>query len=225
MTIKKKGYIFKNIPGGSHSPQPPSLQKPLGDVLEQAFQAAPIIFLQQGKPEMSLERYRNSLCAIESQGVHNIRLKFMCQMAELLLQGLVGEKYKPPLNATPKNSLWKPKYYASLNQVNYKFKRTICTEFQNIFQFIPRNECEETLLLLLVAESMAVRNAVLSQSPEFKEIRLSAYQDATTVYDLLAVATVRWGQIALLQEVISIFIINYALDQNTLIDCNVVLNR
>ncbi|KAJ8934346.1 hypothetical protein NQ314_013387 [Rhamnusium bicolor] len=153
-----------------------------GDVLEQALQAAPIILLQQGKPEKSLERYRSSLCAIESQGVHSIRLKFMCQMAELLLQGLVGEKYKPPLNSTPKNSVWKPKYYASLNQ------------------FIPRNECEETILLLLVAESMAVRNAVLSQSPEFKDIRLSAYQDAITVYDLLTVATVRWGQIALLQE-------------------------
>lgn len=60
-------------------------------------------------------------------------------------------------------------------------------------------------MLLLVAESMAVRNAVLSQSPEFKEIRLSAYQDATTVYDLLAVATVRWGQIGLLQEVMLMF--------------------
>jgi hypothetical protein len=48
---------------------------------------------------------------------------------------------------------------------------------------------------------MAVRNAVLSQSPEFKEVRLSAYQDATMVYDLLAVATVRWGQVTLLQEV------------------------
>lgn len=48
---------------------------------------------------------------------------------------------------------------------------------------------------------MAVRNAVLSQSPEFKEIRLSAYHDAIMVYDLLAIATVRWGQVALLQEV------------------------
>lgn len=56
--------------------------------------------------------------------------------------------------------------------------------------------------MLLVAESMAVRHAVLSQSPEFKDIRLSAGQDATTVYDLLTVATVRWGQVALLQEVI-----------------------
>lgn len=50
---------------------------------------------------------------------------------------------------------------------------------------------------------MVVRNAVLSQSPEFKEARESAYQDAMTVYDLLTVATVRWGQISLLQEVIN----------------------
>lgn len=48
---------------------------------------------------------------------------------------------------------------------------------------------------------MAVRDTVLSQSPEFKENRLSAHQDATMVYDLLAAATVRWGQISLLQEV------------------------
>ncbi|KAJ8973295.1 hypothetical protein NQ317_008171 [Molorchus minor] len=167
---------------GSHSPQPPTVQKALGDILEQALQTAPVVYLQHDKPEKALERYRNSLCAVESHGVHSIRLKFMCQMAELLLQGLVGGKYKAPLNSSPKNSVWKPRYYASLNQ------------------FIPRNECEETLLLLLVAESMAVRNAVLSQSPEFKDIRLSAYQDATIVYDLLTVATARWGQITLLQE-------------------------
>ncbi|KAG5883176.1 hypothetical protein JTB14_018193 [Gonioctena quinquepunctata] len=167
---------------GSHSPQPPAVQKPLGEILEQALQAAPCILLQYGKPVLALERYRNSLCATESQGLNSIRLKFMCQMAELLLQGLVGENYKAPLNTALKTSSWKPKYYTSLNQ------------------FIPRNECEETILLSLVAESMAVRNVVLSQSPEFREVRLSAYQDAITVYDLLTVATVRWGQISLLQE-------------------------
>lgn len=72
---------------------------------------------------------------------------------------------------------------------------------QFFLQFIPRKENEEVILALLVAESMAVRNAVLSQSPEFKEARLSAYHDATAVYDLLTIATVRWGQVALLQEV------------------------
>ncbi|CAH1173832.1 unnamed protein product [Phaedon cochleariae] len=182
---KLEKELISTIPSsntGSHSPQPHAAHKSLGEVLEQAIQLAPIIFLQNDKAEAALERYRNSLCAIESHGVQNIRLKFLCQMAELLLQGLVGEKYKPPLNSTMKSSVWKPKYYASLNQ------------------FIPRNQCEETILLLLVAESMAVRNTVLSQSPEFRDIRLSAYQDAVMVYDLLTVATVRWGQISLLQE-------------------------
>ncbi|XP_066248655.1 tetratricopeptide repeat protein 7B isoform X2 [Euwallacea similis] len=168
--------------GGSHSPQPPGQQKTLGEVLEQALQAAPITLLQQGKPDQSLERYRNTVCAMESQGVHNMRLKFLTQIAELLLQGLVGEKYQTPSNLAVKVSHWRPKYYASLNQ------------------FVPRSDCEEVILVLLVAESMAVRHAVLSQSPEFKDIRLSAGQDATTVYDLLTIATVRWGQVALLQE-------------------------
>ncbi|XP_076251037.1 tetratricopeptide repeat domain 7 [Rhynchophorus ferrugineus] len=167
---------------GSHSPQPTVPHKTLGEVLEQALQAAPVTLLHQGKADQALERYRNSLCAIESPGVHNIRLKFMIQMAELLLQGLVGQKYQAPINSIPKSSSWKPEYYTSLNQ------------------FIPRCDCEEVILILLVAESMAVRNAVLSQSPEFKEARLSAYQDATMVYDLLTIATVRWGQISLLQE-------------------------
>lgn len=104
---------------GTHSPQPPIVQKSLGIVLEQAIQEAPIVLLQQGKAAEALERYRTSLCAIEPQGVNNIRLKFMCQMAELLLQGMVGEKYKsPPLNTTSKNTVWKPKHYNSLNQVD-----------------------------------------------------------------------------------------------------------
>lgn len=167
---------------GSHSPAPPLIQKSLSPVLEQALQTAPIILLQEGKISAAVERYRNTLSAIESQGILTVRLKFMCQMAELLLQELAGEKYIPPLHSIPKSSLWKPKYYASLNQ------------------FIPRNECEETVLLLQVAESMAVRNAVLSQSPEFKDVRSSAFQEATRVYDLLTVATVRWGQLSLLQE-------------------------
>ncbi|XP_060524165.1 tetratricopeptide repeat protein 7B [Cylas formicarius] len=167
---------------GSHSPQPPGPQKSIGDILEQALTAAPVVLLRQSKPAQALERYRASLCAVESQAGQSFRLKFMCQTAELLLQGLVGEKYEPPLNYTPKVSCWKPKYYTSLNQ------------------FIPRSQCEEVILMLLIAESMAVRNAVLSQSPEFRDVRLGAYHDAKMVYDLLTVATVRWGQIALLQE-------------------------
>lgn len=48
---------------------------------------------------------------------------------------------------------------------------------------------------------MAVREAVLSQSPEFKDARIRAYSNASAVYDLLTVALVRWGQVDLLTEV------------------------
>lgn len=103
---------------GTHSPQPPITQKSLGVILEQALQEAPALLLQQNKPDEALERYRASLCAVEAQGVGTMRLKLMCQMAELVLQGLVGDKYKPPSNSLPKTTVWKPRYYTSLNQVN-----------------------------------------------------------------------------------------------------------
>lgn len=73
--------------------------------------------MSQGKFSAALERYRNTLCAVEAHNISAIRLKFMCQMAELLIQGLTGEDYQPPINSTVKNSIWKPKQYASLNQV------------------------------------------------------------------------------------------------------------
>jgi len=81
------------------------------------------------------------------------------------------------------DSPWKPKKYAGPNM------------------FVPRNEYEETILLLLISEAMAVRDAVLSQSPEFKEARIHAFENATAVYDLLTVVVVRWNQVELLHEV------------------------
>ncbi|RLU17711.1 hypothetical protein DMN91_009948 [Ooceraea biroi] len=80
------------------------------------------------------------------------------------------------------DSPWKPKKYAGPNM------------------FVPRNEFEETILLLLISEAMAVRDAVLSQSPEFKEARIHAFENATAVYDLLTVVVVRWSQVELLHE-------------------------
>lgn len=106
-------------------------------------------------------------------------------------------------------SPWKPHKYTGLNI------------------FCPRNEFEEIILLLLIrqvprnlkidlyvclenfvkllrlhySEAMAARNAVLSQSSEFKEARVRALTNAIAVYDLLTVVLVRWRQFTLLQEV------------------------
>ena len=80
-------------------------------------------------------------------------------------------------------SPWKPKKYTGINL------------------FVPKNEYEEMILLLLISEAMAVRDTVLSQSPEFKEARVRAFENATAVYDLLTVVVVRWSQVELLHEV------------------------
>lgn len=105
----------------------------------------------------------------------------------------IGTTHNRRLNTYAVNgtseSPWKPKKYIGPNL------------------FVPKNENEEMILLLLISEAMAVRDAVLSQSPEFKEARLRAFENATAVYDLLTVVVVRWSQVELLHEVKYLFVL------------------
>jgi hypothetical protein len=57
------------------------------------------------------------------------------------------------------------------------------------------------VFLSCCSEAMAARDAVLSQSPEFKEARIRAYDNATAIYDLLTITLIRWGHADLLHEV------------------------
>lgn len=68
-------------------------------------------------------------------------------------------------------------------------------------QFVPRNELEEVVLVLLVGEAMAARDAVLSQSRDFEAARAHALRNAVAVADLLALAAARWRLLAPLIEV------------------------
>lgn len=54
---------------------------------------------------------------------------------------------------------------------------------------------------MFLSEAMAVKEAVLSQSPEFKDARIRAFRNATAIYDLLTVILTKWSQFALLKEV------------------------
>ncbi|KAK0159729.1 hypothetical protein PV327_010814 [Microctonus hyperodae] len=192
---------------GSYSPQPnvTNTTKNIGPTLENALLRAPLLQLQAGKTQAAINRYRGILSAVESTATQSLRLTLTRQMAEVLLRGVSGSLYKPPdappdiigtstinrrlnhhgVNITTNGaseSPWKPKKYIGPNL------------------FVPKNENEETILLLLISEAMAVRDAVLSQSPEFKDARLRAFENATAVYDLLTLAVVRWHQVELLYE-------------------------
>ncbi|XP_072481050.1 tetratricopeptide repeat protein 7B isoform X4 [Notamacropus eugenii] len=66
--------------------------------------------------------------------------------------------------------------------------------------FCPQENIEEALLLLLISESMANRDAVLSRIPEHKSDRIISLQSASVVYDLLTIALGRRGQYEMLSE-------------------------
>lgn len=172
---------------GSHSPQPAVPPFDMGLILETALQRAPVLCIQNGKLPEAVDCYRSMISAVEASGTHSLRVVLTRQLAEVLQRGVPGPLYKPisDISSTKKKptaSPWKPKKYNGLNL------------------FIPKNEYEEIILLLLISEAMAVREAVLSQSPEFKDARKKALSNATLIYDLLAVTLVKWGQTPLLQE-------------------------
>ncbi|XP_043249151.1 tetratricopeptide repeat protein 7B [Colletes gigas] len=157
--------------------------KHIGPILETALQRAPILYIQTGNIQAAINRYREILSAVESTTTQSLRVTLTRQLAEVLIRGMNSTEYKTPVapnDAT--DSPWKPKKYLGPNM------------------FVPRNEYEETILLLLISEAMAVRDAVLSQSPEFKEARIHAFENATAIYDLLTAVVVRWSQVDLLYE-------------------------
>lgn len=166
----------------------PTESRVMGAILETALQQAPIVLIKVNKLQHAIERYRSMLNAVETKATQSLRLTLARQLAEVLLRGVSGTIYTPPLSQSSKNlsattrRLWKPRKYSGRNQ------------------FLPRNLQEETILLLLISEALAVRDAVLSQSPEFRAARSHALGNATAVYDLMTLATVRWGQISHLQE-------------------------
>lgn len=165
-----------------------SESRKMGAILETALQRAPLVLIKAGKLQEAIQRYRSMLSAIETHSTQILRLTLARQLAEVLLRGVSGTIYSPPSSPTPsKNTialrrLWTPKKYAGRNQ------------------FVPKNLAEETILLLLISEALAVRDAVLSQSPEFRAARTHALGNATAVYDLLTLASMRWGQVGLLHE-------------------------
>uniref|UniRef100_A0A8D0FE74 Tetratricopeptide repeat domain 7A n=1 Tax=Strix occidentalis caurina TaxID=311401 RepID=A0A8D0FE74_STROC len=66
--------------------------------------------------------------------------------------------------------------------------------------FCPQDNVEEALLLLLISESMANRDAVISRAPDQQDDRAVSLRDASAVYDLLSITLGRRGQYVMLSE-------------------------
>uniref|UniRef100_A0AAX7SJT1 Tetratricopeptide repeat protein 7B n=1 Tax=Astatotilapia calliptera TaxID=8154 RepID=A0AAX7SJT1_ASTCA len=122
------------------------------------------------------------------------------QLAEILLRGMCEQSYWSPLEDPPVVSpLDDPTRQGHTHSKSYSLsRRPRVYSGENLF--CPQENTEEALLLLLISESMANRDAVLSRIPEHNNDRIISLQSASVVYDLLTIALGRRGQYEMLSE-------------------------
>lgn len=150
------------------------------DILtENAIKKSPLLYIQMGNIKQGVGRFRELLRVVESRFTQSLRQALARQLAEVLIRGMCEKTYIPiETNHSDSNSLPhpQPRKYSGDNL------------------FVPRELHEEALLLLLVAEAIATREAVLNRSVEHQEDRHISYENTTAVYDLLAITLVRCTQ-------------------------------
>uniref|UniRef100_A0A3B4BN75 Tetratricopeptide repeat protein 7B n=1 Tax=Periophthalmus magnuspinnatus TaxID=409849 RepID=A0A3B4BN75_9GOBI len=184
----------------SPKPGPATQEQELGYFLETGLQRAHVIHFKNGNLTRGVGRFREILRAVETRTTQNLRMTIARQLAEILLRGMCEQSYWSPLEDPPTVSpLDDPTRHGHVHSKNYTLsRRPRVYSGENLF--CPQENTEEALLLLLISESMANRDAVLSRIPEHNNDRIISLQSASVVYDLLTIALGRRGQYEMLSE-------------------------
>ncbi|NWI11592.1 TTC7B protein, partial [Crypturellus soui] len=191
--------INTNIQNRSPKPGPAAQEQELGFFLETGLQRAHVLYFKNGNLTRGVGRFREILRAVETRTTQNLRMTIARQLAEILLRGMCEQSYWNPLEDPPHQSPLDDPLRKGSNTKNYALsRRPRVYTGENIF--CPQENTEEALLLLLISESMANRDAVLSRIPEHKNDRIISLQSASVVYDLLTIALGRRGQYEMLSE-------------------------
>ncbi|NWH31767.1 TTC7B protein, partial [Chloropsis hardwickii] len=190
--------INANIQNRSPKPGPTAHEQELGFFLETGLQRAHVLYFKNGNLTRGVGRFRELLRAVETRTTQNLRMTIARQLAEILLRGMCEQSYWNPLEDPPHQSpLDDPLRKEEFSEgIQYSEK---AVKSRN-YIFCPQENTEEALLLLLISESMANRDAVLSRIPEHKNDRIISLQSASVVYDLLTIALGRRGQYEMLSE-------------------------
>ncbi|XP_072265846.1 tetratricopeptide repeat protein 7A isoform X2 [Pyxicephalus adspersus] len=180
----------RNSKGGSSCPD-----FELSYFLEAALQSAYAAHLKRGNILKGIKELRGVLQVIEMKAMQNFKMTASRQLAEVLLHSLSENCYWSPLNSVPVEQMKKES-----SSVPYHFLSHKPQIYTGDHLFCPQDNIEEALLLLLISESMANRDAVISRAPDQKEDRAVSLQNASAVYDLLSITMARRGQYAMLSE-------------------------
>ncbi|XP_070698770.1 tetratricopeptide repeat protein 7B isoform X1 [Pempheris klunzingeri] len=192
--------LSAGIQNRSPKPGPTAQDLELGYFLETGLQRAHVIHFKNGNLTRGVGRFREILRAIETRTTQSLRMTIARQLAEILLRGMCEQSYWSPLEDPPTVSpLDDPTRQGHTHSKNYSLsRRPRVYSGENLF--CPQENTEEALLLLLISESMANRDAVLSRIPEHNNDRIISLQSASVVYDLLTIALGRRGQYEMLSE-------------------------
>uniref|UniRef100_UPI0035900CFE tetratricopeptide repeat protein 7B-like isoform X2 n=1 Tax=Myxine glutinosa TaxID=7769 RepID=UPI0035900CFE len=186
----------------NRSPRPNMLatEQELGCFLEVALQNAQIFHIRNGNVTRGIGRFRKILRAVETRTTQNLRMTIARQLAEILLRGICEQSYWKPLEDPPQDR----QRNNSQHEDQEKSKSPSLERGPRLYTgeslYCPQDNTEEALLLLLISESMANRDGVLSRTPEHNSDRMLSLQNATIIYDLLAIALGRRGQYEMLSE-------------------------
>ncbi|XP_044291573.1 tetratricopeptide repeat protein 7B isoform X5 [Varanus komodoensis] len=191
--------MIANMQNRSPKPGPAAHEQELGYFLETGLQRAHVLYFKNGNLTRGVGRFREILRAVETRTTQNLRMTIARQLAEILLRGMCEQSYWNPLDDPPHQSPLNDPLWKSANTKTYALsRRPRVYSGENIF--CPQENTEEALLLLLISESMANRDAVLSRIPEHRNDRIISLQSASVVYDLLTIALGRRGQYEMLSE-------------------------
>ncbi|XP_019340886.1 tetratricopeptide repeat protein 7A isoform X3 [Alligator mississippiensis] len=163
--------------------------------LEAALQSAYVAHLKKGNIVKGMRDLREVLRTVETKATQSFRMTAAKQLAEVLLHSLSEDCYWNPLSEPlPEFMNKEDDSYVS----NLLCRRPQLYTGDNLY--CPQDNIEEALLLLLISESMANRDAVISRAPDQKDDRAVSLQDASAVYDLLSITLGRRGQYVMLSE-------------------------
>uniref|UniRef100_UPI00398F0CF2 tetratricopeptide repeat protein 7A-like isoform X1 n=2 Tax=Pristiophorus japonicus TaxID=55135 RepID=UPI00398F0CF2 len=166
--------------------------------LEAALQSAYVTCFKKRNIVKGVKRIRETLRAMETRATQNFRMTIAKHLAEVLLHSLCEDSYWNPFSDPPPDLL-SDEESGPFQTVSY----TLTTGpqlYQGDNLFCPRDIVEEALLLLLISESMANRDAVISRAPDQREDRNISFQNASALYDLLSITLGRRGQYEMLSE-------------------------
>ncbi|XP_052602463.1 tetratricopeptide repeat protein 7A isoform X1 [Peromyscus californicus insignis] len=172
----------------------PSVDYELTYFLEAALQSAYVKNLKKGNIVKGMRELREILRTVETKATQNFKVVAAKHLAGVLLHSLSEECYWSPLSYPLPEFMSKEEN----SFITQSLRKPHLYEGDNLY--CPKDNIEEALLLLLISESMATRDVVLSRSPEQEKDRKVSLQNASAIYDLLSITLGRRGQYVMLSE-------------------------